>query len=188
MLVESPEEEKFVTHPYRLELLTVPFRASPLYLSPTATVSTVWNVMRSLPYDWEKHEMCPQRSDALIKDQATVPHSKSITSSTLDTFTWILKVTSSSICLTQNLPILVSHPPITTCVHLGPPSVLISMPGTSINPRYQHRYFPVSHHPEPIHHQVLLILLPSHPSNLSKSLHLHYHHTVQAIIISCLDL
>lgn len=100
--------------------------------------------------------MCPQRSDALIKDQATAPHNKNITSSTLDTFTWILKVTSSSICLTQNLPILVSHPPITTCVHLGPPSVLISMPGTSINPRYQHRYFPVSHHPEPIHHKSCL--------------------------------
>lgn len=28
MLVEGPEEEKFVTHPYSLELLTVPFRAS----------------------------------------------------------------------------------------------------------------------------------------------------------------
>lgn len=107
--------------------------------------------------------MCPQRSDALIKDQATALHNKNITSSTLDTFTWILKVTSSSICLPQNLPILVSHPPITTCVHLGPPSVLISMPGTSINPRYQHRYFLVSHHSEPIHHQVLLILLPSIP-------------------------
>lgn len=105
-------------------------------------------------------------------------------SSTLDTFTWILKVTSSSNCLTLNLPIPVFHPPITTCVHLAPPSDTWHLPQSQVSVLTLSRPSPL----RTIHHQALLILFPNHLLNLPKCLHPHYQHTVQALIIYCLDL